>query len=345
MKILITVDPEIPVPPRFYGGIERVVDLLVGQLIQQGHLVTLLAHPDSLTPADLRPWPGRRSQNSVDLVRNMIHVDEIYRTEGPYDLVHGFARLAYLLPVLPSMVPKIQTYQRHVTQRNVRWGSRLAGRTISFTGCSQALVNSARYGAERWETIHNGVCLEKYRFVPEVSGDAPLVFLGRFDPEKGAHHAISLARSLDRKLLLAGSIPVGEISKRYFHHEIEPHIDGDRIQFVGELDDVGKSELLGRAAALLFPIEWDEPFGMVMVEAMACGTPVIGFGRGAVSEVVQHGVTGWIASDADGLLEGIRQMKQLDRAACREQVEKRFSSRVIADQYVRLYKSMLSQVG
>ncbi len=345
MKILITVDPEIPVPPKLYGGIERVVDLLVCELIKNGHVVTLLAHPESRTPADLRGWRTRRSQHGLDLIRNIIHVDEVFRNEGPYDLVHSFARMAYLIPILPTRVSKIQTYQRQVTMRNVRWGSRLAGRTIGFTACSQVLVDSARCGRERWETIPNGVCLEKYRFVPEVPAGAPFVFLGRFDPEKGAHHAIDLAHRMEKKLILAGPIGTGKNAQKYFDRQIAPHIDGEQIKYMGELDDVDKGDLLGRAAALLFPIEWQEPFGIVMVEALACGTPILALRRGSVPEVVHHGVTGWIASNLAELEEGARQITQFDRKACRQQAEQRFSSVVIAKKYMQLYESMLAQAN
>jgi len=340
MKILITVDPEIPVPPRGYGGIERVVDLLIDQLIRKGHDVTLLAHPESRTQATLRPWKGLRSQNLHDLIQNMLHVRKVLREGQSHDVIHSFARLAYLAPILSSSIPKIQTYERRVTPRSVRWGSRLAGSSLTFTACSQALVDSARCGKERWEAIHNGIRLEKYRFVAHVAPDAPLVFLGRFDPEKGAHHAIAAARRAGRKLVLAGRLPQDTKSRDYFEKEIVTQVNGDEIRCVGELDDAAKNDLLGGAAALLFPVEWEEPFGIVMAEALACGTPVIAFGRGSIPEVIRHGKTGWIGRDVNDLVEGVSCLNQLDRKACRTEAEQRFSAEYIAEKYIALYENV-----
>lgn len=340
MRVLITVDPEIPVPPRYYGGIERVVDFLVEELRARDVEVVLVAHPESRTGAELHPWPGARAQGAVDVARNMIHCWKIFQKAGPFDVIHSFARLAYLLPLLPLGVPKIQSYQRHVNRGRVKWAARLGGKSMVFTANSRFIAERARVGGGRWEVILNGVVLEKYHFVEIVPGDAPLVFLGRLERIKGAHHAIAAARRAGRRLVLAGNRADSGPEAAYFEREIAPHLDGERARWVGPVDDAAKNELLGQAAALLFPIEWEEPFGIVMIEAMACGTPVVAIGKGAVPEVVDHGVTGWVASSTEGLDEGIQRLGEFRRWACREKVEREFASGVIAERYLALYRKL-----
>lgn len=341
MKVLLAVDPEIPVPPRFYGGIERIAAFLVDELLGRGVAVTLLAHSESQAKVRLRPWPGRRSQNGWDFLRNSLHLANVVRRDGPFDVIHNFARLGYLLSLLPRRMIKIQSYQRHVTPRSVRWGARLGGGSICFTALSRFIADRARVGSERWEIIYNGVVLEKYPFRESVAPDAPLVFLGRLDRIKGAHHAIEVARRTGRRLILAGNHAENGPEGEYFRTEIAPRLDGDRIRYVGPVDDPQKSELLGEAAALLFPVEWDEPFGIVMAEAMACGTPVLAPRRGAVPEVVEHGVTGWIGLKPEELDAGVARLPTLSRKKCRQAVETRFASGVIAEQYLRLYEDLL----
>ncbi len=338
MKVLITVDPEIPVPPMHYGGIERMVAFLVDELRARGVGVTLIAHPGSRTGAELHPWPGARSQNAGDLARNILHCRRVFRNAGPFDVIHSFARMAYLLPLLPLGTPKIQSYQRHVNRRSVRWASRIGGRSMIFTACSRFIMERARVGDERWEAIPNGVVLAKYRFAESVAADAPLVFLGRLERIKGAHHAIATARRAGRRLVLAGNRADAGPEAEYFEREIAPHVDGERVRYVGPVDDEAKNRLLGEAAALLFPIEWEEPFGIVMIEAMACGTPVVALGRGAVPEVVEHGVTGWVASSVEGLGEGVRRAGEFRRRDCRQRAEREFASDLIANRYLDVYR-------
>jgi glycosyltransferase involved in cell wall biosynthesis len=301
--------------------------------------VVLLAHPHSKTNATLAPWPRARSQDPVDAILNTLHLHRVYFQKGPFDLIHSFARLIYLLPLLPFHIPKIQSYQRHVTARSVRFGSRI-GNALAFTACSEFLMQSSRLGSENWSAIPNGVRLEKYAFRETVASNAPLLFLGRLERIKGAHHAIAVAKKTGRRLILAGNRSDRGPEAKYFEQEIAPHLDSNQIEYLGPVDDVQKSELLGKAAALLFPIEWDEPFGIVMVEALACGTPVLAVKRGSVPEIVTHGVTGWLVDQPSQLEQGVGQISNLDRKQCRESVERKFSSAVIAQQYLDLYRKM-----
>jgi glycosyltransferase involved in cell wall biosynthesis len=347
LRVALTVDPYIPVPPRLYGGIERVVDFLVRGLAARGHRLTLFAHPASRVPADLVPYgvpphDGRWSR-TVELWQVGAR---LWRDRTEWDVVHSFGRLAALLPVLPRRsLPKIQSYQRdQVPWAGVRRARRLAGRSLVFTGCS-ASVYRARPSQDRrggeWRTIFNGVDPGRYRFVPAVPGDAPLVFLGRLEAIKGVHHAIAIAKIAGRRLVIAGNrIAVGP-GTEYFRREVAPHVDGSQVRYVGPVDDGDKNALLGSAAALLMPVEWEEPFGIVMAEAFACGTPVIGFPRGALPEVVRHGVNGFLCGTVAEAAAAVHRLDDLDRSAVRRDCEARFADRVIVDAYERLYRELV----
>lgn len=345
LHVLITVDPEIPVPPHHYGGIERIVDMLVRGLMARGHEVSLLAHPASTTPARLVPYRGQRSGSLVDAVRNMLQVRQCARLLPPVSVIHSFGRLAYLLPVLRSSVAKVQSYQRHVTPRSVRLGRMLGGASLHFTACSRSCMQTAGPENGSWTVIPNGVPVSRYTFRPTVADDAPLVFLGRVERIKGAHTAIEVARRTGRRLVIAGNRATSGPESTYFEREIAPACDGTTIRYLGPVTDAQKNDLLGQAAALLFPIEWEEPFGIVMAEALACGTPVLAFPRGAVSEVVEHGVNGFCCTSVDGLVAGVHELGSIDRRQCRAVCEARFSDEVIVRQYEALYRSCLAEAS
>ena len=346
MRIAITADPYLPVPPTLYGGIERVIDLLVRELVTRGHEVTLIAHPESRTPARLvaygRPphlgWPARAAE--------LAQVGAaLWTARHNVDVVHSFGRLAALLPVLPlRRLPKVQSYQRDgVPWTSVRRAMRLARGSLAFTGCSKSVYRAApanRSVGGEWRTIFNGVDVGRYVCRLSVAPDAPLMFLGRLDPIKGAHHAIAIARASGRRLIIAGNQVTTGPDTGYFNARIAPHLDGDRVQYVGPVDDAAKNTWLGTAAALLMPIEWEEPFGIVMAEACACGTPVVAFARGSVPEVVREGVNGFACRTIEEAVAAVTNLPAIDRAGVRADCEARFSSRVIVDQYERLYESM-----
>jgi glycosyltransferase involved in cell wall biosynthesis len=341
MRIVITVDPVIPVPPAGYGGIERIADFVIRGLTARGHEVTLLAHPSSVTPARLVPYGVAPHTGARARARELWQVASyLVRNRRRYDVVHSFGRLAALVPVLPMHgLPKIQSYQRPVPWRSVRIAARLAGESIRFTGCSTSLYAHGPRGSSRWATVFNGAPLATYAPVPSIPADAPLAFLGRLDPIKGVHHAIAIARASARRLIIAG--PRQSNDRGYFERDIAPHLSDD-IRYVGELDDRGKDALLGSAAALLMPIEWDEPFGIVMAEALACGTPVIGFGRGSVPEVIRDGLNGYVVNTVVDAAAAVARLGMIDRRAARADFEARFSDKAIVAAYESLYAEMLA---
>lgn len=342
LHVAITADPYLPVPPRLYGGIERVIDLLVRGLAARGHEVTLFAHPDSSTAGHLRPYGVPPHSGIWCRGRELWQVGSgLWRTRRAVDVVHSFGRLAALLPVLPVRgLPKIQSYQRAVPWAGVRRAVQLAGDTISFTGCSTSLYAdalAAGQGAGRWHTIYNGVDVDRYTPVERVADDAPLVFLGRLERIKGPHHAIAIARAAGRPIILAGNIVDDGPDTAFYEQEIAPRVDGQTVRYIGPVDDERKNRLLGQAAALLMPVEWDEPFGIVMAEALACGTPVIGFARGSIPEVIRHGVDGFVCRNVEEAAAALPRVRYLDRAAIRRDCEARFGPDAIIEQYESLY--------
>ena len=338
LRIFVTADPELQVPPRLYGGIERVVALLVEGLVARGHAVTLFAHPESKVSADLVGYSGHRSGSAADTMMHAAQIAFEAARRHP-DVIHSFGRLAYLLPVMPLAIPKIMSYQRAITKRSVEMGTRLSRGTLHFTACSKQLTRDVDGPA--WHVIYNGVATEHYQFEPTVSPEAPLMFLGRLERIKGPHLAIEVARKAGRRLIIAGNVPAGDEHAAYFRTEIEPHVDGRAIMYAGPVDDVMKSELLSQVQALLMPVLWNEPFGIVMAEALACGTPVIGLSRGAVPEVVADGVTGFVCRNVDEMADAVARLSVIDRRACRDAAERRFSQHALVDAYESLYQRII----
>lgn len=342
MRILLSADPGIPVPPRYYGGIERIVDGLVRALRIQGHSVGLVAHRDSSSPADaVFAWPEATGGSKAGILRNALTLLRAVRHFRP-DVLHSFSRLAYLLPLLPSPLPKIMSYQRHTGGRPVAWAAKLGGHHLRFTGCSNYITAMGRSRGGTWTAIPNFVEIEKFDFVSQVPADAPLVFLSRIETIKGPDLAIEIAVASGRRLILAGKPADQGPERDFWDRRIASRLGRDGIEWIGEVDDAQKNRLLGGAAALVLPIQWDEPFGIVFPEALAVGTPVIACPRGAVPEIVEDGRTGFLISSIETGAAAVRRLPEIDRAACRGAVEERFSLSVCATKYLSLYREMLA---
>jgi glycosyltransferase involved in cell wall biosynthesis len=339
MKILLTADPELPVPPFLYGGIERIVYSLIESYVRLGHDVTLCANPDSKVPCRLVAWPGKKSKNRYDIFRNTATLSLLIYKEH-FDVLHSFSRLAYMTTIFPTMVPKVMSYQREPTVQQIRRALMLSKKdTMVFTGCSNYITNQLKTVASAF-TIYNCVPVDSYTYKQKVELDAPLMFLGRIEEIKGTHIAIEVAKKTNRRLIIAGNIPLGQES--YFEHRIKPHLN-EYIIYVGEVNDKQKSEFLGKCLAFLMPIQWNEPFGIVMAEAMACGTPVLGFPMGSVTEVIEDGINGFICKDVSEMARRVNDCNQLDRETVRKIAEQRFSSEVIAGNYLRLYQNLIEK--
>jgi len=333
MKIAITADPEIAVPPLYYGGIERVIHMIICELVNLGHDVTLFANNDSSVPGKLEPYSS--SENSkATIVKNswLITKKTVFKN---FDIIHSFGRLAYLLPLMPLKIAKLMSYQREPTLQQIKRAMILSKNgSLRFSGCSNYITKQILPVAPA-DTVYNGVDFSKYSCTTSVAEDAPLVFLGRIEPIKGPHTAIEIAMQTKRKLIIAGNISEGQ--QTYFDQKIKPFL-GEQITYIGAVNDIQKNEILSQAAAFLMPIHWQEPFGIVMVEAMACGTPVIGLAKGAVTEVVENNITGYYANQTGELIERIADIKKIDRTQVYQVAKARFSSQEITQQYLNLYQ-------
>jgi glycosyltransferase involved in cell wall biosynthesis len=331
------MDPGICVPPLKYGGIERTVYLLANEYQRLGHQITLLAGPGS--NCDGRTIHFGENKLNRSMLRKWKELLFVWRylwdKKNDYDVVHNFGRLAYLLPILHHSVIKLMSYQRAVTARNINLITRLPNRNLHFTACSDSCKSTGKYIGS-WHTVYNAIDFSKYDLNPVSNPRMPLMFLGRLDKIKGLHTAISIAKNAGRQLLVAGNLPDTADNLDYYNNQISGQFDGKQIIYVGALNDEEKNHYLSKSAALLFPIEWDEPFGIVMIEAMACGTPVIAFGRGAVREVVSHKRTGFIATDYAEMLEFIEAIPDINRTKCRLIAKDKFDIRNIALQYIKL---------
>jgi glycosyltransferase involved in cell wall biosynthesis len=314
--------------------------MLARGLAERGHDVTLFAHPQSTCPVSKVAWNGQKSRGLADTLRNATTLARHVAT-CRCDVVHSFSRLAYLAPILPLPTPKLMSYQRAISRNNTGLACRLARGTLEFSAISRHMMERSPL-LGRWHLVPNGVPLHAYAYRATVAADAPLVFLGRIEEIKGAHLAVEVARRVGRRLILAGNVPPEH--RAWFETRIAPHIDDDWVRYVGPVDDAQKNAHLGGASALLMPILWEEPFGIVMAEAMACGTPVIGFRRGAVPEVVVDGETGLVVDTVEEMAAAVARLPATSRAACRTRVERLYSDAAITEGYLGIYAQLTGRV-
>ena len=341
MRILLTADPELPVPPIGYGGIERIVASLVEEYVRRGHEVGLVAHPESTAPASqLVPWSARGSRGPESLLRNPRRLSAAAREFRP-DVVHSFSRLLYLLPRLARRGgPTVMSYQRQTGGRALTLAARLGGPSFAFTACSEFICRQGRPRGGAWHAIHNFVDVGQIPFRAAVPADAPLLFLSRIEEIKGPHLAIAVARAAGRRLVLAGNRVDSPSGRAFWEKAIAPELARGGVEWVGEVDNEKKWRQLGEAAALLLPIQWEEPFGIVFVEALAAGVPVITCERGATPEIIESGRTGFFISGVEDGVNAVRALSSIDRRACRARAEAAFDLPVAADRYLALYRQL-----
>ena len=338
MKILIIMDPGIPIPVVGYGGHERLVDMFAKEYNRLGHEVHLLITEGSYVPNCTVHGLGKVGFPPIkkDAFKAIFTAWVfLWKHRKSFDLIHNFGRLIYLLPVWNNKVKKIMTYGREITGSNINKLLKLPHKNIVFTGCSKNLIS--RSGANGiWEAVYNAIDFSNYQLTVNLPAQAPLIFLGRIEKIKGCHTAIAIAKLTGNLLIIAGNLsPLAE-ELLYFKEQIEPHIDGHQIIYVGQVNDTEKNEWLGKCKALLMPIEWNEPFGIVMIEAMACGTPVIAFEQGSVSEIVDEEITGYKVKNINEMITAIGKINLIDRANCKKKGAERFDVKLLAMQYLTL---------
>jgi glycosyltransferase involved in cell wall biosynthesis len=329
------------VPPQLYGGTERVVAHLCDELVRQGHHVTLFASGDSRTSAELVPICPRalRLDASVcdDVAWHLIMIEQVIRRAREFDLIHfHLAHLHYPVTAFLGV--------SHVTTQHGRLDRPELGcmyrafpdvPVISISDAQRQPIPHANWVA----TIPHGLPPNQYRFNPEPQGY--FAFLGRVSPEKRLDRAIAIATALKRPLKIAAK--VDRADAEYFEDTIAPLLDNPYVEFIGEIGERDKGAFLGQADALLFPIDWPEPFGLVMIEALACGTPVVAFRGGSVPEIIDDGVTGFIVDNLEDAIEAAARVGTLDRRACRRDFDRRFTTLRMANRYLESYEELVDR--
>jgi glycosyltransferase involved in cell wall biosynthesis len=331
------------VPPLCYGGTERVVSYLTEELVRLKHDVTLFASGDSVTSARLTPCCKnslRLDCNCIDPVpHHLLMLEEVYRRADEFDILHFHTDYLHF-PVsrrhraihvttlhgrldIPDLVPLYREYL-DMPAVSISDSQRLPLSWINWKG-----------------TVHHGLPADLLPFNP--GGGDYLAFLGRISPEKGVETAVAIARRCGIKLKVAAK--VDKVDLKYYEQQVKPIFNHPLVEFIGEIGEHEKGEFLGNALALLFPIAWEEPFGLVMIESMASGTPVIAFARGSVPEVIKDGVSGFIVRDEDAAVNAVRRVAALSRAGCRKDFEERFLATRMASDYLALYDMLLASGG
>src|SRR6266545_1136953 len=327
------------VPPTLYGGTERIVSYLTEELVKQGHDVTLFASGDSLTSAELVPCTSgalRLMQTVQDPIPYyMLMLDKVRDRADEFDVLH-FHIDQFHFPLFRPIADRALTTlhgRQDLPDLQALYRGFSDMPLVSISDSQRRPVPNAGFVA----TIHHGIPADLHRPSGNPRG-AYLAFLGRICPEKRPDHAIAIARAAGIPLRIAAK--VDKVDQAYFHSTIEPLLNGSDVTFVGEINEHDKTAFLGDALALLFPIEWPEPFGLAMIESMACGTPVLAFRHGSVPEVIDDGVTGVIVDSMEQAMSALPRVLALDRGAVRRRFEERFSAARMAQDYVNVYRSL-----
>ncbi len=328
------------VPPPTYGGIELVVSRLTDELVRRGHEVTLFASGDSQTLANLKavcPRALRLDPNVKEYaVYEMLILSQVYQQAAEFDIIHSHMGISALPFASFVQKPTVHTLHGSFTTDNTHAYTHHRHQAYVSISDAQRAVDLNYSG-----TVYNGIEPLDYSFVAQPQEPPYLAFLGRFSQEKGPHHAIAIAKQAGLQLKMAGKVDA--VDSEFFNLEIAPHLDGKQIQYLGEINHKEKVELLGNAAITLFPITWQEPFGLVMIESMATGTPVIAMSLGSVPEVIADGETGFVCQTYEEMAAKIPEALKLNRQRCREYVENTFSVTQMVDGYEAVYKKILQQ--
>jgi glycosyltransferase involved in cell wall biosynthesis len=328
------------VPPKLYGGTERVVSYLTEELVRLGHEVTLFASGDSVTRAKLVPACERSLWNDPECHDRLPHhirlMGMVFEDVSRFDIIHFHADYLHypLLPHFPCRT--VTTHHGRLFRHDVRGVYQQFAQVpvVSISDSQRAPIPEANWQA----TVYHGIPRDLHTFREQASDY--LVFLGRISPEKGIDRAVGIARLAKKKLKIAARIDRQD--EDYFHGKIEPlfHEHKAFVEFVGQVGGKEKNDLLGNAAAMLFPIDWPEPFGLVLAESLACGTPVIGWRNGSVPEIIDDGVTGFVVERVDDAVAAVGRIREIDRAECRRTFEARFDVTRMAHDYVEVYRKL-----
>ncbi len=341
MKILLIAPPWFAVPPESYGGIEWIVALLADGLSDAGHDVTLVASGGSETHANLHTvYDTPPSEAIGDLALELTHVLAGYLEPDSVDIIHDHSGLmGPALGAIANQVPVVHTLHGPWTDQNRDLYARLSDH-LHLVAISHSQAEQAPDGVRVAAVIHNAVALNRYPL--STHKDDFLLYVGRSCHEKGPEVAVDVARRLGRKLIMA--MKVNEPPEHeYFHREVEPRMEGADVDLRTNVEHEEKADLMGRAAVVVDPIQWEEPFGLVMIESMACGTPVVAFAKGAAPEIIVDGRTGRLVppGDVDAMCAAVAEAEQLDPLECRSHVEDQFSAERMVAEHVQLYQRVV----
>jgi glycosyltransferase involved in cell wall biosynthesis len=330
------------VPPPAYGGIELVVGLLTDELVRRGHDVTLFASGDSVTLAKLESVYPRaiRLDPSVKeySIYEMLELSRVYEQANEFDIIHSHVGSTALPYAALVKTPTVHTLHGVFTSDNAKMYTHACKQPyVSISNAQREPSLGLNYVA----TVYNGIDPSRYPFHPQPGEPPYLAFLGRLSPEKGPHLAIEIAKRTGWRLKMAGKIDL--VDREYFEQEVKPHIDNEQIVYLGEANHEQKCVLMGNAVATLFPITWREPFGLVMTESMALGTPVVAIELGSTSEVIADGKTGFLCHSVEECVSAIAKVVEINRLACREHVIQNFSVKQMVDGYEAVYEKLLAE--
>jgi glycosyltransferase involved in cell wall biosynthesis len=331
------------VPPKLYGGTERVISWLTEELVALGHQVTLFASGDSLTSARLEPmWPTALRLDGSVRDPNALHVsmiEQVARRAKEFDLLHFHLDYYPFSVMSRQSTPFLTTLHGRLDlpEHEPVFSTFPAVPVVSISNAQRRPAPNAHWIS----TVHHG--MPEGLLEPTPSDPSYLAFLGRISPEKRVDRAIHIAERCGLPLKIAAKVDPADHD--YFEEMIRPLLAKPHVEFIGEISDAQKSEFLSGALALIVPIDWPEPFGLVMIEAMACGAPVVAFNRGSVSEVIEDGVTGFVVEDETSAVGALRHLSRLSRRAIRKRFEERFSARRMAKDYLAVYRDLLGATG
>ena len=329
------------VPPPLYGGTERIVGYLTEELVRRGHEVTLFASGDSTTAARLiaaAPRALRLDTAVADaIIHHVVQMRNVIERAHEFDVIHNHMDYLGFPLTFAATIPMVTTLHGRLDYPDLvpLFAAYRDVDVISISDAQRQPLPQLRWLA----TVHHGLPTHLYQ--PGVGAGGYLAFVGRISPEKRLDSAIRVAEATGLPLKVAAKIDKVDVA--YFEREIRPMLASPLVEFVGEIGDAEKGPFLGGARALLFPIDWPEPFGLVMIEALACGTPVIARRRGSISEVIEHGATGFVCDDEEDMVQAVRRLDALDRGRCRAAFEARFTVERMAEDYVRLYDTVLAR--
>lgn len=335
MRIAVLSPIHWRTPPRHYGPWEQVVSLITEGLVRRGLDVTLFATADSVTTARLRAVCPMGTEENPELdnrVWESLHIAAVFERAQEFDLIHNHLDFTPLTYTRLTSTPVVTTIHGFSSPHILPVYRKYDGTALYVSISNADRVPDLHYLA----TVYHGIQLSQFTF--RSTPDEYLLFFGRIHPDKGTAQAIEIARRTNRRLLIAGIIQ----DQEYYRREVEPYLDGTRVVYVGSVGPERRNALLGGAIALLHPINFSEPFGLSVVEALACGTPVIAMNRGSMPELLIHGQTGFLVRDVDEAVAAVGQLSAIDRGACRRHAEERFSADRMVDDYLAVYQKVLT---